>query len=675
LENTTSLFHGETKEKSKTLMEKKRQKKNKKFLHISAYAPIPLPQYHKKKFCLFGFCIFLFLCLYFKSSGAALQMKKNQGIIELMKNWKITDSDYLIFFAFALFWVFFAWSGFLLTLVGFFHIWAVIILTIVFFGIFWRYFFWKKKLFRISLETICLAILAVIFVSILSFQASPTIFSGRDQGSISEAGIRLAQNHRLEFSTPASQEFFKIYGPGRALNFPGFYYSQNGDLKTQFPIVYVAWLGIFFSIFGISGLIIANAILLFLFLLSFYFLSRIFLRTSPASGLLAIIATSFVIFWFAKFTLSENMALTLLWPGIVSLYFFLQQKERKEFYYFSSLALFSLLAFTRIEGFFILIMVFVLSLVNRETRQFIFSNKKIRFFLPLILFFVIFLADLWVNLNFFKEIGKALLENILPAKTEALELDEKVIRPGFYISNVFFQYGIFHYLILGIAGIIFFIRKKKYSELIPFLVVAPVFVYLFDAHISSDHPWMLRRYAFAIIPAVVFYTILAFHEWTKRFKIIFSALLFFLFFLNLIIFSKFAFFAENKNLSQEATALSQNFSNNDLVLVDRLASGDNWTMLSGPMNFVNGKNSVYFFNPNDFQKLDLKKFAKIYLIAPNENIAFYENSVLWTRMNFVKNYTLDTKRLSIADENINNKVSLPKIKSVEIKGKIFEIVR
>lgn len=601
-------------------------------------------------------------------------MKKNQGIINAMKNWEITGSDYVIFFAFALFWVFLSWSGFLLALIGFFHIWAVVILTLVFFGFFWKYFFWKKKIFKISSETIYLAILAIIFITILSFQTSPTIFSGRDQGSISEAGIRLAQNHHLEFSTPSSQEFFQIYGPGRALNFPGFYYSANGNLKTQFPLVYIAWLGIFYSVFGISGLIVANAVLLFIFFLSFYFLSRIFLKPIHSAGLLAIISASFAIFWFFKFTLSENMALALLWLGIVSLYFFLQ-KEKKEFFYFSTLAIFILLAFTRIEGFFILAMVAVLALTNKEARKYIFSSKKKRLFIPIILFLTIFLADFWVNFNFFKEIGKALLENILPAKSALPDSDDKIIHPGFYIFNVFLQYSIVHYLLIGIAGIIYFIRKKKYLELIPFFVIAPVFIYLFDAHISSDHPWMLRRYAFAIIPATVFYSILTLRIWTRRVQIIFPAFFLFLFFFNLIIFSKFAFFAENKNLLQETSTLSQNFSNTDLVLVDRLATGDNWTMLSGPMNFLNGKNSVYFFNPNDLQKLNLKKFAKIYLIVPDENISFYANSVLGGRMQFVKDYALSTNRLDISNENKNNKVALPEIKSVEIKGKIFEITK
>ena len=147
-------------------------------------------------------------------------------------------------------------------------------------------------------------------------------------------------------------------------------------------------------------------------------MSRIFLKTVSAFGLLAIIATSFVIFWFSKFTLSENMALALVWLGIVSLYFFLKN-ERKEFYYFSTLVIFTLLAFTRIEGFFILAMVTFLALANKETRRYIFSSKMKFFFLPIILFLAVFLADFWVNINFFKEIGRALLENILPTKQEA----------------------------------------------------------------------------------------------------------------------------------------------------------------------------------------------------------------------------------------------------------------
>lgn len=62
-----------------------------------------------------------------------------------------------------------------------------------------------------------ISLLAVIIVS----QTEPTVFTGRDQGSIALAAIELARGHELAFRNAASDAFFGIYGPGRALNFPG----------------------------------------------------------------------------------------------------------------------------------------------------------------------------------------------------------------------------------------------------------------------------------------------------------------------------------------------------------------------------------------------------------------------------------------------------------------------
>lgn len=648
--------------------------------------------------------------------------------------------DYKIFSAFALFWIFLGWLGFLLALSGLFYSWIFIGYFIL--GIIGAIYFLhtsvlpfnlirlngkdlpfgdtrrsvlEKKSTRCFSEFFCVALALLAITILFSLFTVPTIFSGRDQGSISEAGIRLAQNHQLEFSTAASQEFFKIYGPGKALNFPGFHYTKNGELITQFPIPYIAWLGIFYSIFGLAGLIIANAVLFYLFLFSSYLLFRLFSPIKYSVVFLLLLLTSFSFSWFLKFTLSENMALALVWLGILQLTLFFKElshsivipefserqqrkypestretresvdsrfhgndimkyifyqiprfcfKEKSSLYFYSLLAIFGLMVFTRIEGIALLVMLIILISLNKDAREFISAEKIKRFFLPVLFFIAVFVLDLIINFNFFKEIAKAV------SKDSAGNFETESLLSA---SNIFLIYGMAPYIIFGLMGIIYFIKKRARLELLPFILIVPLFFYLINPHISPDHPWMLRRYIFALLPIFIFYTALWLACYFKRNKFFLSWVLIAVFLLlNFPAFFKYFAFSENENLSEQTKNLSQNFSNDDLVLIDRLASGDGWSMLSGPMNFLYGKNAVYFFNLDDLNKLNLEKFDKIYLIVPDERSDFYKDDGLKDRLVFYKNYQLETSRLEVFKESARN-VALPKKKIVKIEGKIFEI--
>jgi len=81
-----------------------------------------------------------------------------------------------------------------------------------------------------------------------------------DISTQSEAAAWLAQNHHVTFAIPASEEFFRLYGPGKAENFPGFYYTDDGKLTTRFLPPYTAWL----AMFGVVGLAFANALLFYI---------------------------------------------------------------------------------------------------------------------------------------------------------------------------------------------------------------------------------------------------------------------------------------------------------------------------------------------------------------------------------------------------------------------------
>ena len=560
------------------------------------------------------------------------------------------------------------------------------------FGFFYEYFFEAylifgisfllrlllKKRFRLSREMIAIIAISLLASMLFTVPSVPTIFSGRDQGSISEAAIRLAQNHQLEFSTPASQEFFKIYGQGKALNFPGFYYTDSGNLITQFPLAYISWLAVFFSLFGLAGLTIANALLFILFLTSFYLLWRIFVpRRCAAIGILLLL-TSFSFSWIAKFTLTENMALALLWFSILSLISFLQKNEKLAYWsFFLSSAL---LIFVRIEGIIFFAFSFLAILLSLPTREYLKKNIFKLFILPVFFLFIIFVINFGISLGFYKEIGKALFNSagngIIDINT-SVSTWEKYIYPALYILKIYLLYGLLGFFTAGIAGIIYFIKQKKYSILIPLLVVFPSFIYLIDSNISADHPWMLRRFVFSILPTFIFYTVIFLGQLRANSKKGIRSLALIIAFVllcgNIPAFALHLDFSENKNLLGETETISQNFSSTDLILVDRLASGDGWAMLSGPMNFIFGKNSVYFFNPQDFDKLNLEKFDRIYLIVPEKSIDFWKQSVLYPRMHFWKNYSLQTQRLENNEDAKNLELKFASKKYKTVSGAIFEI--
>ncbi|KKP70794.1 MAG: hypothetical protein UR69_C0003G0133 [Candidatus Moranbacteria bacterium GW2011_GWE2_35_2-] len=590
----------------------------------------------------------------------------------------LATSDYKIYSRFFLFWLGLGFLAFTLSLSGLFY--EYIFEAYFIFGISYLLRSIRKKRFRISKEMIIIYLAIAIIAIAVSFFSTPTVFSGRDQGSISEAAIRLAQNHQLEFSTPASQEFFKIYGPGKALNFPGFHYTENGTLITQFPLVYIGWLAVFFSIFGLGllGLIIANAILFFLFACSFYLLLRIFVAKKCATFGILLLLTSFSFFWIAKFTLTENIALTLLWFSILNLVLFLQKPAKSSYWYFFLSS--SLLIFARIEGVAFFVFSFIAIFFSLQAREYIKKNISSFAIIPLIILAVIFVINFHANLGFYKEISKAIFgstQNTIVNLDTETNLLEKYIYPALYSLKIYFLYGLLGFFIAGIVGIFYFLKKKKYLILMPLLITSPSFIYLIDSNISSDHPWMLRRFAFSILPIFIFYSILFLSKLHLHFRKNIRLLAIIIFFLllagNLPAFVRHLDFSENNKLLEQIKKISQNFSSNDLILIDRLASGDGWAMISGPMNFIFEKNSVYFFNPQDFDKLNLEKFDRIYLIAPDKNIAFYQNSPIESRMHFLKNYSLQTHRLENNEDDENLELKFASKKYEIVSGVIFEI--
>ena len=199
-----------------------------------------------------------------------------------------------------------------------------------------------------------------------------------------------------------------------------------------------------------------------------------------------------------------------------------------------------------------------------------------------------------------------------------------------------------------------------------------------------DQPWMLRRFVFSLMPLAIFYSGLfigqmlekKFTKKNKNFLLAISGLVIFtLVMMNLFAFFRYLTFSENKGLLSKTKVLSDKFSDNDLVLIDRGTTTDGWDMISGPMSFLYGKNAVYFFNNNDLAKLDLKRFDKVYLIAPDKQKSFYLNSTIGKRLTVKDDYIFTFSKLNIDQNNPLKKVSFPEKKEIVVTGKIFEITK
>jgi len=626
------------------------------------------------------------------------------------------NHDYIFFIYLSIFWITIAWGLFLLALSGIFYWWSTaLLIAIVTTG---GARFILSNAFKISRNFLIINLVLMPITAVFIFFSSPTVFSGRDQGSISQAAIRLAENGKLEFSTPASIDFFninitqkdrlknclidnlddfqnnnslksKFYNiycqaktSAKAFNFPGFFYTSQGNLITQFPIVYTAWLALFYSYLGILGFKIANGFLLYFSFLALYLviyklsnLQKFSLKEKFLTQVstLTIMLTSFCFMWFSKFTLTENIATPILWTGILSLLLLAESRIKKldsqKSIFFLLLVSLGLLIFTRIEGIIFFFLTILFLLININTKEYFRKNFTKIILPPIIIIGTIFIWNLNVDIYFYKSIAKATWENINENNIDIAKNNSLLTILNLF--KIFGLYGLLLPIIIGLMGIFYLAKTKKYKSLIPLFIIFPSFFYILSPQITMEHPWMLRRFTFSILPIFLIYSIILISKAYSKKNILLGA------FITLIIisfnyqaFNKYLTFIPEKNLLQETEEIGKNFSDQDLVLIDQLASGDNFAMIADPMSSIFGKNAVYFFNIEDLRKIDKTKYEKIYLIIPENKENYYKETYLKDKMIFIKEYSIKFDTLHLERKSF----SLP-AKEVKItKGKIFQII-
>jgi hypothetical protein len=528
-------------------------------------------------------------------------------------------------------------------------------------------FFIKKEKLEITPHTQSelwiFAFIASIGIMLSAFVA-PTIFGGRDEGSLSTNAILLSQNHSLKHTDEMTKQFFEIYGPGKALNFPGFFYTADGSLKSQFLPAYPAWLATFYSFFGLEGIKFANLFPFITFIFSFFLILKRF-SAKPIFNFLgvALLITLFPITLFYKFTLTEIFFAALLW---FSLHFVLRHLAEKTHWTFVAIFIPLLITpFLRIESIaFGFTLLFILILMNFE------KMKLPRYKKPFIALGIIFFLSLIINAHFFTETVKN-FASISPVKDlqESGEIKSFSLFPddwkNLYILKILFNYNILPLLILGGSYVYALFRKKHWEALVPFFFLMPAFIYLVDANISLDHPWMLRRFMFVIIPLSLFYAVLLIEK-TALVKRLPFYIVVVLLILNSSQSALFLTYSENKTLLSQTKSLMENFSDKDLILVSQKSSGNGWSLISEPAKTLLGKNAVYFFNPNDFEKLDTDEFQNVYLIVSDEEKELYKD----LEKEKVKDYTITNSIVAPSKDPL----AQPSTLETETSGSVYQIL-
>jgi hypothetical protein len=176
----------------------------------------------------------------------------------------------------------------------------------------------------------------LILVGLFLYYSPPFeyYFGGRDPGVYTVSGIRIARAGTLTAEDPLLQKIPKIYRslffsqrlPFRYMGF------QINDLATgrvvpNFFYLYPVWLAIFYSLFGVHGMLYATPFLTCAMLLAVSLFARILIGRTAALCSVLLLGSNAIYLWFARFPNSEMLAGLLIFAGLVFLHWYMQHSS------------------------------------------------------------------------------------------------------------------------------------------------------------------------------------------------------------------------------------------------------------------------------------------------------------------------------------------------------------
>lgn len=534
------------------------------------------------------------------------------------------------------FWALFLIYSIVLGFLGFFN-WIFLIPGFLILGFllnpFFRFFNFCRSVFgNIDILRFILILFFIGWLGFLLFFSPPPYFSGRDEGSYANAAIQIAKNGSV-FSSPEILGILNQEGAAhQSLNFPGFVISQN-RLLSQFSPAYSVFLALFYkltdSVFLWS---LANGLLILGGALPFYFILRYFLPRFLAFSGFLILFSHFLFIWFPRFTLSENLTFCLLWNLIffILIFYFTEDSFIRKNLILPLVSLSVLLPLTRPEGIWLVLAfaflaflfrrrfskeIFDFGLKNLLSLVFGFSGAFLTIYV-LFLEFPVYkrLFKDWIKWNksevFYENLktGQLTFDNFFGAISSSFPSLTKFV----YLVQVEWKYGILFFGFFGLLALFilifrskqrFFNKKEERFLKILLFLISPFFISFVSPQISGDHPWMLRRFLVAVLPAGILLAIFIIYRLGKKMpqKMSFLVPIFLglLFLPSFEASSSFLTIKTGDGRNEALEKLGEFFKKEDFVFLHRESSGDGWQMFSGPLMSVYSLNSAYIFLPDN----------------------------------------------------------------------------
>lgn len=578
----------------------------------------------------------------------------------------------------------------------------VLLLVMGTYKAFW-YFFQKFLNAREDLLKTLFLVVWLLWFFLLLFYAPFPAFSGRDEGSYANAAIYLAKFGDIHFQLPLLSYLKEEGLAHQSLNFPGFVIKEE-NLTSQFSPAYYVFLGIFYIITRtVITFPLANGMLVLGGTTAFYLLLRLFFPRWVSFAGMLLIVFNFLFLWFPRFTLSENLAFFLFVNLILFLTLYRLSGDRNYMMpIILSVIIFSL---TRPEGWWLLLaslfmlffwrckksVVFYLSQLKKEAAVFIggllFSFYAVIDQLPVYKRLVRDWLE-WPNTaDSYQQLGKGSLDsgalkNILAALFPSWQR-------LWYFIKVEWVYGVLIFGIFALATIIiyfwtrqlnFFSSRERILIGVGALLGFPFFAAFISPQISPDHPWMLRRFLFVVLPLGIVAALMPGLNFIRKLPQNLNSPLAAIFMAALLIPSipatgYFLTAGIDSGREEVLEQLGNYFKADDFVFLERSSSGDGWRMWAEPLSSIYGINAAYVYSPQNISEIKqvindrFLKGQKSFVILPDQSYHFEHELAKNFSLTLDKEYQFQNTSLDLDREP--EAVTFPLLEKREYTVKIY----
>jgi hypothetical protein len=424
--------------------------------------------------------------------------------------------------------------------------------------------------FRIDsfLNTKAALVLVAIGGAFFIYYAPPFEYylGGRDPGIYVINGIRIARTGSFTAEDPliekVPKEFRTLFlSEKQPMRYMGFFVASSSDprIVPNFFYLYPAWFAIFYTLFGVHGMLYATPFLMLCMILAGAFYVAFVLDRIQSFAFVLLLGTTAISLWFARFPNSEVLAGALIW---LALFLFLLYRQHSiTIAGFIGAICLAIAFWTRIDAI-LLALPFVLDIAMRwiDGKA---GKSDLAIFAIYLLFVAIgaahvlttnsdYILAAFENLRFkpykvviavlsliglilllamfgkrFRISQQRITGQVVSVVLAILLIYSYFIRPFYPASNIgspnagaflalgwYFTHPI---VVIALFGLVIYSSRFHSIDWILFvgtLVYAILYFYRIRGH--AEHFWMLRRYLMLICPALVFFALYGFRQLLSR---------------------------------------------------------------------------------------------------------------------------------------------------------------